>query len=121
MSVSLGFHSLLLYARKPIGTYLIKVDNVPWDETDHIHFGQNSVAQDYTSLCQRLLEFVDNIPSLVVLNEANNCIKQEQAGDDSQVDPVLQACSQYECQLQKPYQLESDLSRVRWILPGNWL
>ena len=112
MSVSLGFHSLLLHARNPIGTYLIKVDNVPWDETDHIHVGQNTtVAYDYTLLCQRLLEFGDNIPSLVVLNKANNCIEQEQAGNDSQVDPVLQACSQYECQLQKPYQLENDLSR----------
>ena len=97
--------------RNPLGTYLIKVDDVPRNETGHIHFGQNpTVAQDCTFLCQRLLEFLDNIPSLKVLNKANNCIEQEQAGNDSEIDPVLQARSQYKRQLQKPCQLVTDSS-----------
>lgn len=105
----------LLYSisqgRIPTETYLIQVDDVPGNETDHFHFGQDTtVAQGCTLLCQRPLEFVDNIPSLIVLNKANYCIEQEQAGNDSQIDPVLQACSQYKRQLQKSCQPETGSS-----------
>lgn len=94
------------------------MDDVPRNKAGHIHFGQYpAVAQDCTFLCQRLLEFLDNVPSLIVLNEANNCIEQKQAGNDSEVDPVLQARSQYKRQLQKSIQLESHSSHgdePRW-------
>ena len=87
------------------------MDNVPRNEAGHIHFGQDpTVAQDCTFLCQRPLEFLDNVPSLIVLDKANDCIEQEQAGNDSQIDPVLQARSQYKRQLQMSCQLESDPS-----------
>ena len=104
-------HEFHLLCSTPIGTYLIEVDNVPRNEAGHIHFGQDpAVAQDSTFLCQRLLEFLDNVPSLIVLDKANNCIEQEQAGNDSQIDPVSQARSQYKRQLQTAYQLESSWS-----------
>lgn len=84
-----------------IEAYLIKVDHVPRNKTDHIHFGQDTtVTQDCTFLCQRPLELLDNIPSLIVLRKPNYCIEQEQAGNDSQIDPVLQTGSQYKRQLQ---------------------
>ena len=104
--------------RNPNELYLINVDDVPRNKAGYIHFGQYpAVAQDCTFLCQRLLEFLDNVPSLIVLNEANNCIEQKQAGNDSQVDPVLQARSQYKRQLQKSVQLKPHLSygnEPRW-------
>lgn len=105
MSVPSAFDPL---GSECIETYLIKVDNVPRNEANHLHFGQNpAVTQDYTFLCQGPLEFMHNVPSLIVLNEANNCIEQEQAGNYSQIDPILQAGSQYESQLQKQCQLET--------------
>ena len=83
-----------------IETYLFKADDVPWNEGDRIHFGHNpTVAQDCTCPCKRSLELFDDTPSLVVLNKANNCVEQEQASNDPQIDPVLQSGSQYKRQL----------------------
>lgn len=58
-----------------------------------------------------MLEYFDDIPSLIVLNETNNCIEQEQAGNDSQIDPVSQSSSQYKRQLSRSCQLKTDSSR----------
>ena len=72
---------------------------------DYFHFSQGTpIPQDCTFLCQRILEFLDNVARLIVLKEANDCIEQEQAGNDTQVDPVLQARSQHECQLKESCQ-----------------
>ena len=89
--------------------YLIKLDDVPRNKVDYFHFGHDTtVPQDCTFLCQRSLEFLDNVASLIVLKEANDCIEQEQAGNDTQVDPVLQTRSQHERQLEKSCQPETE-------------
>lgn len=68
--------------------YLIKLDDVPRNK--------------------RILEFLDNVASLIVLKEANDRIEQKQAGNDTQIDPVLQGRSQHERQLEKSCQPKDD-------------
>lgn len=70
------------------------MNNITRDYLLSIDLGQISIASDIGLERQSLLEAFDDIAGMKLLSEANNCVEQQKAADDAEVNPVLQTSSQ---------------------------
>lgn len=76
------------------GTYIINMNDVTRDDLIRINLDQLSISNHVGLERQSLLEAVDDVASMILLGESDTGVEHKKAGDDAEINPVLQTSSQ---------------------------
>lgn len=70
------------------------MNDVTRDDLIRINLDQLSVSNDVRFKRQGLLEAVDDVASMILLSESDTGVEHKKAGNDAEINPVLQTSSQ---------------------------
>ncbi|KAH3673884.1 hypothetical protein OGATHE_001864 [Ogataea polymorpha] len=73
---------------------VFQLQNVTWNNLRSSNFNRVAISDDGGSVCQRLLQLVDNRTGLVLLDETDTGVQHQQTTDNTEIDPVLETGSQ---------------------------